>query len=136
MDVPLHKALNGGSESVLVVEDKQLVKDTIVTILKKLGYDVISAVDGHEALGQLQCSGFTPDLLLTDIMLPGSLNGREVSEEVLALHRGCRIIYMSGYSADTLSDRNLLPRGSERLSKPFSSSILANTIRKALEAGA
>lgn len=134
MDVPLHKSLNGGSESVLVVEDNQLVKDAIVTILKKLGYDVISAVDGHEAMDQLQDSGFMPDLLLTDIMLPGSLNGREVSEEVLALHPECRIVYMSGYSADTLSDRNLLPRGSERLSKPFSSSVLADTIRKALEA--
>lgn len=123
----------GGDESILVVEDNELVRNSVVKILTRLGYFVVSAVDGHEAIDALSAGGFKPDLLLTDIMLPGNMNGREVSEEVLQLRPNCNIVYMSGYSADTLSDSKLLPVGCERLAKPFSSAVLANTIRKSLD---
>ena len=126
----------GGDEAILVVEDNELVRTSVVKILTRLGYFVVSAEDGHEAIDVLCAGGFQPDLLLTDIMLPGNMNGHEVSEEVLQLIPDCNIVYMSGYSADTLSNSKLLPAGCERLSKPFSSAVLAKTIRKSLDSHA
>ncbi len=123
----------GGDEAILVVEDNELVRTSVVRILTRLGYFVVSAEDGHEAIDALCAGGFKPDLLLTDIMLPGNMNGHEVSEEVLQLQPNCNIVYMSGYSADTLSNSKVLPAGCERLAKPFSSAVLARTIRKSLD---
>jgi CheY-like chemotaxis protein len=132
--MPKKQALpRGDGEAILVVEDNVLVNESIVTILSQLGYLVISAEDGQNAMDAISETKFSPDLLLTDIMLPGIMNGREVSEEVLAHHPDCGVVYMSGYSADALSDQNLLPQGYESLSKPFTGAVLAETIRSALD---
>ena len=124
----------GGNEAVLVVEDDAMVRETTRKMLAELGYCVSVAGDGPEALGQID-RGLIPDLLLTDVLLPGGLDGLRLAEQVLQRRPGVRVLYMSGYVENAEGYRGQLdPQTNLQLpSKPFARAALAIRVRARLD---
>jgi len=121
-------ALPGGSETILVVEDEGAVRAFVERVLRALGYTVLFAQHGLDAL-QLAQRGFAFDLLLTDMVMPG-LHGSALAARLTAHQPRLRVIYMSGYAA-TLPEE-LLAQG-VLLQKPFTAGTLARLVRTVLE---
>jgi PAS domain S-box-containing protein len=127
---PVAPTLNG-SETILVVEDDALVRDFVIAQLHSLGYTTIAASDGREALSHVQ-GGAAFDLLFTDVIMPGGLNGRELAEEVAKHRPGIRVLYTSGYTDSAIIHHGRLDEGVLLLSKPYRKSELAHMVRVAL----
>ena len=124
---------SGGRESILLVEDDDGVRAYATEALRDLGYRVAEAASGKAALSILdQAAGL--DLLLTDVVMPGELNGRELAEEATKRRPGLRVLYMTGYSRDALSRDGRLSPGVHVLGKPFSLDELAAKVRGRLDA--
>ena len=121
-----------GHETVLVVEDEPSVRAVVVSLLRKLGYQVIEAEDGHEALERFEESGGI-DLLFTDIVLPGGMTGDEVADEIAKRQPGARLLFTSGYAAAAMDDGGRVAQGAELLSKPYPMKVLATRIREILD---
>lgn len=126
------QALPGGSESILVVEDEDSVRTIVTEQLRSLGYQVKHAANADQALDVLRTARF--DLMLTDVMMPGRLNGKGLSEEVERQWPDTRIVFMSGYSENALQHDGQLDSGVRLLAKPHRKADLANIIRSALGA--
>jgi PAS domain S-box-containing protein len=122
-----------GTERVLVVEDDADVRTLLVTALIELGYTVRAASDGREALAQLATDGGF-DLLLTDVMLPGEMTGRDLTAEARKLRPALRAMYVSGYPTQALSRDGRMDEDVILLPKPFTRSRLARAVRSVLEA--
>jgi PAS domain S-box-containing protein len=123
----------GGVEKVLVVEDDELVRTQVTAQLRLLGYDVVSAGDGIQALELLkQIADF--DLLFTDIIMPRGLNGRRLVDEALKLRPGLAVLLTSGYTENALSDHADDGPRIGMLSKPYRRQDLAERVRNALDA--
>ena len=90
-----------GRESVLVVEDDDAVRAYTADILRELGYSVAEASMPKAALAN-SASAEQPDLLLTDVVMPGDMNGRELADEAVKLRNGLRVLFMTGYSRDAI----------------------------------
>ena len=121
----------GGHETILLVEDEEMVRDLAHRILQERGYQVVAARSGGEALSLLEQRGGKVDLLLTDMVMP-LMSGRNLALHVQANWPGIRVLYMSGYaqeSAHTLDDLSLK---NNYLQKPFPPSELARKVREAL----
>jgi PAS domain S-box-containing protein len=121
-----------GHEHILVVEDDALVREYVVSQLTVLGYDVVSAGDGKQAM-QIIESDQAIDLLLTDVILPDGLNGRKIAENALKLRPTLRVLYTSGYTENSIVHHGRLDPGVLLLSKPYNREELANKVRMALE---
>ena len=121
----------GGHETVLLVEDESVVRNLTSRILRRLGYVVLEAEDGSSALRLAAAHEGGIDLLLTDIVMPGA-SGREVAQQVTALHGAVRVLYMSGYTDGEISHDGTLEPGSLFLQKPFTCDTLARMVRDAL----
>jgi PAS domain S-box-containing protein len=120
-----------GRERILLAEDDPFVRSYAVTSLEGLGYQVIEAEDGRAALRKLQ-DGLEVDLLFTDIVMPGGINGWELAERARALRPGLRVLLTSGYALETLAGRGRLPEGALILNKPYRKAELAQRLREAL----
>jgi CheY-like chemotaxis protein len=129
--VPSEQALEAGKEAVLVAEDDPFVRSYAVNCLSNLGYKVIEAVDGREALHKLS-EGAQPDILFTDVVMPGGVNGWELAEQARQIRPGLKVLLTSGYALETLAERGRLPRGAVVLNKPYRKSELARRLREAL----
>ena len=119
------------AETILVVEDEKAVRDLTVRILKKLGYTVLVAAGGEEAVALATSYAGTISLLMTDVVMP-NMSGRQVADELLASRPGLKILYLSGYTDGTVVHHGVLESGMDFLPKPFSREILANKIREIL----
>jgi len=119
-----------GTQTILVVEDDQAVRQVAHRMLADLGYDVIVAESGSDAI-RLASERETVHLLLTDVIMP-ELSGREVFERVAALHQGIKAVFMSGYSADIIAHQGVLDEGIHLLQKPFTRQSLAQKISEVL----
>ncbi len=119
-----------GNETILVVEDDALVRDFVTAQLHSLGYKTIAAADGREALAHVQ-SGAAFDLLFTDVIMPGGINGRELADEVTKRRPGTRVLYTSGYTDNAIEHHGRLDEGVLLLSKPYRKSQLAKMVRVA-----
>jgi CheY-like chemotaxis protein len=119
-----------GSERILVVEDEKAVRAIVGEQLGSLGYDVKLAKDADQALELLKAHGF--DLVLTDVVMPGRLNGRALAEEIKQAWPDTRIVFMSGYSENALLRDGRLDSGVMLLAKPHVKADLAQIIRDAL----
>jgi PAS domain S-box-containing protein len=122
----------GGTERIFVVEDEKQVRAIVVSQLNSLGYTVEQATNGSEGLAALR-SGQSYDLLLTDVVMPGPVNGRALADAAIKLHPGLRVLFMSGYSEDAISTLGILHPGVTLLSKPFRKVDLAMAVRRAID---
>jgi signal transduction histidine kinase/ActR/RegA family two-component response regulator len=123
----------GGNETVLVVEDDRLVRQHVVSQLKALGYRVFEAADGKSALEILHQIPDI-DLLFTDVVMPGGMGGRELSETARALRPELKVLFTSGYTENSIVHNGKLDPGVELLSKPYRREQLALKLRKVLDA--
>jgi signal transduction histidine kinase len=123
----------GAGESVLVLEDEPALRRLVATYLENLGYSVVSVENGDEALAAIE-SMESIDLLLSDVMLPGGLSGREVATEMERRRPDVKILLMSGYAKEILPDEDPLGSGDALLNKPFQLAELASRIRLMLDA--
>ncbi len=131
VSVPIEVALlPGGTETLLIVEDDAAVRRAVVTALRPLGYAILQAANAKEAAHVVERHEGPIHLLLTDVVMPG-LSGPELAKEFLARRPEARVVYMSGYSAD--SDSTCWPAG-PALQKPFTPDRLAECIRQTLDA--
>ena len=121
-----------GDETVLVVEDDDMVRTLAKSILEKRGYRVLSAPTGEAGVELLDRHQGPLDLLLTDIVLPG-MNGRDLSERASARFPGVRTLFMSGYTDEVISHHGVLQKGIAFIQKPFSVRDLASRIRQMLD---
>jgi PAS domain S-box-containing protein len=119
------------NERILVVEDDEDVRFITVTMLRSLGYNVLEAAGGNEALLLLRETENIA-LLVTDIMLSGPMNGKKVATEAEALQPGIRILYMSGYSENAIIHHGRLDQGVHFIQKPFRKQDMAQKVRQAL----
>jgi two-component system, cell cycle sensor histidine kinase and response regulator CckA len=124
-------SLPRGSEKILLVEDDASVRHMVTTQLASLGYRVVSVVGGSEALEVLKREGGF-DLLFTEIVMPGGLNGRELADEARKLIPGLRVIFTSGHADNAAVNDGRLDHGVHLLNKPHRKSDLAMRIRDAL----
>jgi signal transduction histidine kinase/CheY-like chemotaxis protein len=122
-------SLPGGTETVLVVEDTDPVRDAARAALRRLGYHVLTAPGGAEALALLEQHAGPVHLLLTDVRMPG-MSGPEVAQRVRASRPGIRVLYMTGYGGDALAGTPVDPR--DIVEKPFTLDGLGRRVREAL----
>jgi len=124
-----------GDEVVLLVEDDAMVRVFTRKALERLGYEVIEASDGNEALEALQRRQRPVDVVVTDIVMP-LMGGRELAQRVLERWPGTPLLFVSGYSDDAILRRGVLDQGAHFLQKPFTAAALARALRRALDSGA
>jgi CheY-like chemotaxis protein len=127
-----NSAVAGGTETILAVEDDELVRNYVIAQLHSLGYTTHVAANAAEALA-IVARGTPFDLLFTDIVMPGAMNGRALAEEVLRRHPQMRVLFTSGYTEE-VALRDRLEQGVNLLSKPYRKADLARKIREVLDA--
>ncbi|WP_141342819.1 ATP-binding protein [Bradyrhizobium sp. USDA 3458] len=121
----------GGDESILLVEDDVLVREYVVTQISRFGYHTLAARDAAEALAIID-RGERIDLLFTDVMLSGGMNGRQLATEALKRRPALKVLYTSGYTENALVHHGRLDPGVLLLPKPYVSADLARMLRIAL----
>jgi len=121
-----------GSETVLAVDDDQIVLDLLEEVLKPLGYNVLCAASGEEALAMAATHKNKIDLLLTDVVLPG-IKGQELAEKVLHSCPDVNVLFMSGYLCPSMAHCNSEQRFDAFIQKPFSPKALLRKMRKLLD---
>lgn len=120
-----------GDESILIVEDDALVREYVVTQISRLGYDTLAANSAAEALAIIN-GPERIDLLFTDVIMPGGMNGRQLAIEAQTQRPGLKILYTSGYTENAIVHHGRLDAGVLLLPKPYLGSDLARMIRTAL----
>jgi len=124
--------LKGGIEQILIVEDDELVLEHVENQLVSLGYRVTTALSGRKALDILKARDDI-DLLLTDIVMPGGVNGRELAELALADRPTLKVLFTSGYAENAIIHHGRLDPGVAFLSKPYTRLELAKKVRSVLD---
>jgi PAS domain S-box-containing protein len=123
--------VEGGTETVLVVEDDSLVRRYVMTQIESLGYTTFEAANASEAL-QIIDAAPTLDLLFTDVIMPGSMNGRQLVDEAMKRRPALKTLYTSGYTENAIVHHGRLDSGVLLLAKPYRKSELARMLRLAL----
>ena len=131
-DTP-QEPLPTGRETILLVEDEEHVRNYAIAQLESLGYQVIAATDGASALERITDIEGSVDLLFTDIVMPGGMNGRQLAEQVAALYPALKVLYTSGYNQNTVIQAGQLETGITLLEKPYHKGDLARKIRNLLD---
>jgi CheY-like chemotaxis protein len=123
--------IEGGHEVILVVEDDQLVRKSVVAQIESIGYTALAAAGASEALDIIDQTAKI-DLLFTDTIMPGGMNGRQLVDEALKRRPALKVLYTSGYSEDVVVHQGRLDPGVLLLVKPYRKTELARMIRVAL----
>lgn len=126
--------IESGSETILVVEDDALVRNYVVAQLKSLGYEVLTAANAAEALKIIKREK-TLDLLFTDVIMPGEMNGRQLSDAAAKCRPDLKVLFTSGYTENAIVHHGRLDPGVLLLAKPYRKADLARMIRQALTNG-
>jgi two-component system, cell cycle sensor histidine kinase and response regulator CckA len=124
-----------GTETVLLVEDEDSLRTLVRGCLEKRGYSVLHAGNGQEALNVAQKPPGTVHLLLTDAIMPG-MSGRELADSLKLARPDIKVLYVSGYTYDLVTQQGILETGSELLQKPFSIHSLMMRVRQILDGAA
>lgn len=122
----------GGSETVLLVEDDDSVREMVAMVLDRLGYRVLSADNGAQALALAEEYKNNIDLLMTDVVMPG-MNGREIAEQLVKTHPETKVLYTSGYTEDVIVHHGIVDEGLNFIGKPYVLDALARKLRQVLE---
>lgn len=125
----------GGSETILVVEDEEVLRRLVCRILRLAGYTVLEAANGGEALMLCEQHDGAIHLLVTDVVMP-KIGGRKLAERVAPLRPKMKLAYMSGYTDDAVVRNGQLPPGVPFIQKPFTASNLTRTVREVLDSPA
>jgi two-component system cell cycle sensor histidine kinase/response regulator CckA len=122
-----------GSETLLLVEDEDVVRSLVRRVLQSFGYNVLEAGNANDAL--VLCVGYEGriDLLVTDVTMPGEMGGRELVEELSHLRPETKVIYTSGYADDAIARHGILEPGVHFVQKPFKPTDLARKVREVLD---
>ncbi|MEF9438525.1 MAG: response regulator [Candidatus Mariimomonas ferrooxydans] len=121
-----------GNETILLVEDEDLVRASTVKILQSLGYEVIAARDANEALSKYKEYNGMIHLLLSDVIIP-DMSSRDLSERLKKLSPELKVLFVSGYTGNVIAKHGILESGLSFLQEPFSKAALAHKIREVLE---
>jgi len=134
LDVHIDQVLHaGGQETILVVEDNEGVRLTVVELLQQSGYTVLTAEDGDRAMQALQ-GGMLPDLIFTDVVMPGRVKSTDLADWARAQSPPVGVLFTSGHTRDILSSNHLLSPDIHLLSKPYSPEALTQRVRSVLTA--
>ena len=125
-----HELPPGGTETILLVEDEQGVRESTAEYLEESGYTVLRANNGPSALQVSEDYQKSIHLLLTDLIMP-EMSGRELSEKIAKARPGIRVLFMSGYSNNILSNQQVLDPRHQLLQKPFRHEVLGRRVREA-----
>ena len=117
---------------MLVVDDEPTVRMLVAEVLTDLGYTAIEAADGAAGLKVVN-SDARIDLLVTDVGLPGGMNGRQVAEAARAVRPGLKVLFITGYAENAVLSHGHLDAGMHILTKPFAMDALAGRIRDLIE---
>ncbi|MFJ3484935.1 ATP-binding protein [Pseudomonas sp. NPDC090202] len=131
-DVQKTLSHRAGGETVLVVDDEPAVRTLVVEVLVELGYHVLEADHGAAALRVLQSSQ-TIDLLMSDVGLPGGMNGRQLADAARSLRPKLKVLFVTGYAENAALDKGRLEPGMHVLTKPFSIPALSERVKALLE---
>jgi two-component system, cell cycle sensor histidine kinase and response regulator CckA len=121
----------GGSETILLVEDEEMVRHLAVRILHRLGYHVLDAGSAGDALLLAEQHAASIHLLFTDVVMPG-MNGRQLSDRIAAIHPETKVLYSSGYTENAVAHHGVIDQGLNFIGKPYTPHALARAIRGAL----
>jgi PAS domain S-box-containing protein len=123
----------GGTATILVVEDEPLIRPTLVRSLRRLGYHVVEASNGVEALRVWASEEGRIDLVLTDMVMPEGVSGSELSMQLRRMKPNLKVIIMSGYSRQRATGADFTAHDIDYLAKPFTLGALGDTVRRVLE---
>jgi two-component system, cell cycle sensor histidine kinase and response regulator CckA len=121
-----------GSETILLAEDAEDLRELISTFLNRNGYTVLAANSSNEAIELAERDDQPIHLLLTDMVMPG-INGRELANRLTLKRPGMRVLYMSGYTSDVIVDQGVMEAGILLIEKPFSEAALMRKLREVLD---
>ena len=121
----------GGSETILVVEDEEMVRRLVCQILKNKGYRVLEARNGEEGLQVCRQQSAPIHILVTDVVMP-EMNGRELANRVASIRPAMKVLFMSGYAEDAVVSDGVLDPGLNFIQKPFAPEALAWKVREVL----
>jgi len=136
---PVSESVNGesdqqkavGTGTILLVEDEKAVRELTLKMLQRMGYTVMPAASGEEATEMSRSFPGKISLLVTDVVMPG-MSGRQLADTLVKTRPGMRVLYLSGYTENTVEHHGVLDPGVDFLPKPFSREVLARKIRKIL----
>jgi CheY-like chemotaxis protein len=128
-------AVRAGTETILLVEDELGVRQLVCEMLLRLGYQILQASGGAEALRLFEQSHGSIDLLITDVIMP-QMSGRDLAQRLKALQPSLKVLYISGYTDDMLAHHGVLESNVFLLQKPFAPDELAKKLREVLDAPA
>ncbi|MDB6040793.1 MAG: sensor hybrid histidine kinase [Verrucomicrobiales bacterium] len=123
----------GGHETILLVEDESVIRSLVRTVLERFGYTVVEAENGLEGLACWRRHPGRIDLLVTDMVMPGGLSGRDLAEELKRLQPDLKVLYISGYSPELADHHFGSAAGHSFVHKPFSTQALAEAVRHCLD---
>src|SRR5216684_1007807 len=129
--VPSSQSATGGSETVLLVEDEESVRQLVRETLEAKGYKVLEADHGEAALRIASAHPGSIDMLITDVVMPG-MSGRELSKQLCAAHPRTKVLFLSGYTEDAIVHQGALEPGTAFLQKPFTLQMLSRKVREVL----
>jgi CheY-like chemotaxis protein len=127
-------SIERGSELILLVEDEDLLRAMVSRMLRKLGYEVLEASNGPEAIRIFEQETRQIDLLLTDMVMPQGISGTDLGLRLRERRKDLEVLIMSGYSVELTGEGGTLPIGMRFLSKPFTTKLLSDAVQQALAA--
>jgi PAS domain S-box-containing protein len=122
----------GGTETILVVDDDKMLRELAEKVLNQFGYTVITASNGSEAVDKFNEFMETIELVVMDVIMP-SMNGKEAMDRIRKISPSCKVIFISGYTADIIHARGLFDENLEFVSKPFNPLKFLKVVRKVLD---
>jgi DNA-binding response OmpR family regulator len=122
----------GTGETILLVEDEEMIREPARRILARNGYCVLTAPDADQALVIAAEQAGSIDLLLTDVVMPGR-SGKELAEDVRCLNDRIKVLFMSGYSHDVIVHQGVLEEGVHLIEKPFTADSLLARVRDIID---
>ena len=126
------KEVPQGSETIVVVEDEEIVRKLAARLLRKQGYQVLEAPDGGRAFMLCEAYGDRIDLILSDVVMPG-MSGRQLVERLQKIHPEAKALYMSGYTNNVIVHHGVLEKGIDFIQKPFTLESLARKVREVID---